>query len=360
MKILHIITSMHVGGAEKLIAEMVPLMKGQGHQTDVLLFDGTDTPLKQSLKKKGICVYELSQNSSVYHPYLIFKLIKYLNQYDIIHTHNTACQLFVILASLFICKKNRPQFITTEHSTTNRRRNKKYLKWLDRWMYRNYNQIVAISDKAKEYLQNYLASSTISIHVIYNGINIQEFQKPSDLILKKNEKDIILVMVAGFRKGKDQKTIIKAIQILPDNYHLYLVGDGILRKEHEDLVQSLFLQDRVHFLGIRNDIPAILKASDIIIMSSEYEGLSLSSIEGMASGKPFIASDVIGLQEITTGAGILFPLGDFKKLAEEIKLLVAQPEHYNRISQQCQQRASKYDIHHTTINYLNLYKELLR
>ena len=62
---------------------------------------------------------------------------------------------------------------------------------------------------------------------------------------------------------------------------------------------ELNVSDRVHFLGVRTDVPTLLKAADIVVMSSHFEGLSLSNIEGMAAGKPFVASDVDGIPNLT-------------------------------------------------------------
>lgn len=98
MKILQVITSLYVGGAEKLIVDMVPLYLEQGYQVDVLLFDGTDTPFKKQLQARGVKVYHLRIGGSVYNPLFIFKLIPFLKRYDIVHTHNTACQYFAVLA----------------------------------------------------------------------------------------------------------------------------------------------------------------------------------------------------------------------------------------------------------------------
>ena len=92
MRILQVITSLHIGGAEKLIVDMVPLYQELGYQVDVLLFDGTETPFKRQLRAKGVTIYELGKGGSVYNPLYIFKLIPFLRKYDIVHTHNTACQ----------------------------------------------------------------------------------------------------------------------------------------------------------------------------------------------------------------------------------------------------------------------------
>ena len=355
MRILQVITSLHIGGAEKLIVDMVPLYQELGYQVDVLLFDGTETPFKRQLRAKGVTIYELGKGGSVYNPLYIFKLIPFLRKYDIVHTHNTACQLFAAIGSV-LCSV---VLVTTEHNTSNRRRDWKWYKLLDKWMYSRYRSIICISDKARENLCLYLETGKF-IKTIYNGIDLKCFQEVQADTSFRNGKTVV-TMVAGFRYQKDQDTLIKAFQYLPaEQYELWLVGDGERRSVLEDLVSQLGLQDNVRFWGIRSDIPVILKSSDIIVMSSHFEGLSLSSIEGMAVGKPFVASDVDGLHEITENAGILFPHGDVKVLAETIQKLMADGDYYGLIAEQCMLRVSEYNIRNTVVAYLEIYKQLMK
>lgn len=354
MKILQVITSLYIGGAEKLIVDMVPLYQEHGHQVDVLLFDGTDTPFKKQLQEKGVRIYELGKGGFVYNPLFIFKLIPYLKQYDIVHTHNTACQLFAAIGSV-LCSV---VLVTTEHNTSNRRRDWKWYRLLDRWMYSRYQAVICISDKAEDNLCKYLGTNR-NIQTIYNGINCQLYQTVKADPSMESGKTIV-TMVAGFRYQKDQDTLIKAFQYLPaDKCELWLVGDGERRGVLEALVKDIKLQNVVRFWGIRSDVPAILKSSDIIVMSSHFEGLSLSSIEGMSVGKPFVASDVDGLHEITVGAGILFPHEDEKALVAIIQKLMDDKVYYLQIAQQCMQRASEYDIRKTVDAYLQIYKQVV-
>lgn len=355
MKILQVITSLRTGGAEKLIVDMVPLYLEQGHQVDVLLFDGAETPFKKQLRDKGVTIYQLGEGGSVYNPLYIFKLIPFLRKYDIVHTHNTACQLFTAIAGLF----SSTILVTTEHNTSNRRRNWKGYKILDQWMYSRYQSVICISDKAYDNLRQYLGSDK-SLKVIYNGIDVNLYRMAEVDFSLKHGKTIV-TMVAGFRPQKDQDTLVKAFQYLPaDQYELWLIGDGERRLDVENLVNELNLSAVVRFWGIRNDIPALLKSSDIIVMSSHYEGLSLSSIEGMSVGKPFVASDVDGLHEVTLNAGILFPHGDTKALADIILHLREDPVYYQQIADRCLQRAAEFDIHKTVDQYLQLYQSLYR
>lgn len=106
------------------------------------------------------------------------------------------------------------------------------------------------------------------------------------------------------------------------------------------------------------DVPQLLKTADIIVLSSKYEGLSLSSIEGMASGKPFIASDVPGLKEIVSGAGVLFEQGNAIELAEKINKLLEDKEYYTEIVESCQKRAQEYDIIKMVDKHIQLYESI--
>lgn len=354
MKILQVITSLQIGGAEKLIVDMVPRYIQAGHQVDVLLFNGEETPFKKQLQDKGVRIIEFSKGGNVYNPLYIFRLILIMKKYDIIHTHNTAPQLFAALANVF----SRTKLVTTEHNTTNRRRNNPIFKPLDKWMYCQYKSIVCISDKATENLQSYLGKFSGKIFTIYNGIDCRAYREavPNDRF--KLMKTIV-VMVAGFREQKDQDTLIRAMRHLSkERYELWLVGDGVRRSELEKLAEDCGVKDNVKFWGIRNDIPTILKTSDIVVMSSHWEGLSLSSIEGMSSGRPFLASDVDGLHEITDGYGILFPHGDDKAFAAEIEKLANDKDWYQSVAEKCQQRAAEFDIEKTVEQYLNVYKQL--
>lgn len=348
MRILHVITSLRTGGAEKLMVDLLPRLRDMGNKVELLLFDGTRTPFYEELENSGIKIYSLSVGGNVYNPLNIFKLRKYLKKYDIVHTHNTACQLFVAVCSL-LCSV---VYYTTEHTTSNRRRDWRWYKPIDKWMYTRYKKIICISDQALTSLVNFHGKNDNNI-VIYNGINLNKYLKPIKDIT--NKKEFIITMIAGFRYQKDQDTLIRALPLLPANYKLWLIGDGERRQELENLVTSLSLEYRVKFWGIRNDISQLLEQTDIVVLSSHWEGLSLSSIEGMASGRPFIASDVDGLREIVKEYGVLFPHGDEKTLASEIKTLCENPEQYKQIANACQTKAKQYDINIMAQKYNNLY-----
>lgn len=357
MRVLQVITSLRIGGAEKLIVEMAKLYKDRGLQVDVLLFDGCSTPLKQELLDEGFNVFELSKGGSVYNPLFIFKLIKYLKAYDIVHTHNTACQYFVVLAKLLSCSKLK--LVTTEHNTTNRRRGMLGFKYIDRFVYNRYDKIIAVSDKSASLLKQYLGGE-YDIMAIANGINLTKFTQAEPLSyadMGVGADSVVITMVAGFREQKDQDTVIRALVELPTGYILCLVGDGPRREICQKLAVELGVSERVNFMGVRGDVPSILKSSDVIVMSSHWEGLSLSNLEGMSVGRPFVASRVNGLEEITSGAGVLFEHQDYKELAEVVTRLMDDKDYYDAVAQSCLERASDYDLSKTVNSYIEVYEE---
>lgn len=352
-KILHVITSLRTGGAEHLMVDLLPRLRDLGNKVELLLFDGTRTTFYEKLEQSGITIHSLGVGGNVYHPRNIFRLRKFINKYDIIHTHNTACQLFVPIARMLKCSKTK--LVTTEHSANNRRRDKWYLKPIDKWMYSRYRYIICISEQTAENLRNHIGAKE-SIIVVNNGVDVARFLCPIKDV--SQNKSFLVSQVSSFNDAKDQDTLIKAVNELPKNYRLQLVGDGIRRPIVEELSNTLGIKERVDLLGIRTDIPEILKSSDIVVLSSHWEGLSLSSIEGMASGRPFIASDVDGLREVVEDAGILFPHGDYKQLAKEIMELCKNLAHYEAVARRCQERAKQFDISVMAQKYNELYQSL--
>ena len=352
MKILHVITSLRTGGAEKLVTDLVPRLIERGHLVDVAVFDAINTPFMSILNKQGCKV--ITMGKSMYSPMHIFRLNKLMKDYDIVHTHNTYPQLYAVIANIFV----KTKLITTEHSTNNRRRKYAIFRILDQWMYAQYNQVICISDKAYENLRDYIGQDE-NISVVYNGVDVEAFHNALPISIETSGK-FVMVMVASFHWQKDQDTLIRALAQLPKNqFELWLVGEGDRRQVLEKLAAELGVMNSVKFWGIRNDIAQILHAADVTVMSSHFEGLSLSSIEGMSVGKPFIASDVDGLHEVVEGAGILFPHQEAEMLANLLQKLRDDKDYYEKIALACYERAKKYGIDNTVNSYESLYKYVL-
>lgn len=359
MKILHVINSLQMGGAEKLISDIVPRFIALGYEVDVAIFDTNETFIFDELKKNGIVVRGINRRNS--YPYSIINLLKLMfviRKYDIIHSHTTPAQLFTMISHFLVSSKTK--IVTTEHSTNNHRRGKWLYKIIDKIMYSRYNHIICISETAKKNLVNHIGNPK-NITVVENGIDINKFQFSNPLsrdVLGIKNTDFILTMVGRFCDAKDQDTVIKALSLLPKHCKLLLVGDGNRKPICENLVKELGVTGRVLFLGIRNDIPQILHTSDIVIMSSHWEGLSLSSVEGMSVNKPFLASNVEGLKEVVDGAGVLFQEGNSQQLAKIILELMNDKDLYSVTAKKCLERARKYDISQMVTQYSLIYQKL--
>lgn len=350
MKILHVITSLRTGGAEKLMVDLLPRLKEGGNQVDLCVFDGVKTPFYEELERKEVVIHALG--NSVYSLLNIFKLISLIRNYDIVHAHNTACQYYVAMANYFVgCK-----LYTTEHNTTNRRRSVGW-RLMDKWLYSRYDKIVCISELTKKNLLGHIGESfDKKCEVIYNGIDVRQFENACPQV----EKDVsykTILMVSAFRSQKDQQTLIRALALLPETYQLWFAGGGEQRlmDECNALVKQLKLDSRVKFLGVQTDVPMLQTKVDVIVLSSHYEGVSLSSLEGMASGKPFIASDVEGLRDIVGGYGILFPHGDDMALSEAIQKVCENKDYREEIVKKCQERARMFDISVMANKYMEVY-----
>ena len=361
MKILQVITSLQTGGAEKLIVDIVPRLREKGLEVDVCLFNGKETPFKQQLQACGCKIYDLSYNEKYFSPVKIFKLCRIMRHYDVVHTHNTAPQLFAAIANIIIKRK----LVTTEHSTNTRRRDYPILRYGDKWMYGRYDFVICISEIADKVLKDYLdviPNMPCNICTINNGIDVARFNQALPLdrgSVGSDNQRFVIVMVAGFRDAKDQETIIRAISKLQDSkYELWLVGDGERRPAIEQCIRAEHLEAQVKLFGVRMDVPSILKASDVVVMSSYWEGFGLAAVEGMAAHKPVIVSDVSGLREVTKGYGVMFHLGDDQALANEIKLMAENRPYYDQIADQCYERAQHFDIKNMVDAYEDVYNQL--
>lgn len=358
MKVLHIINSLAVGGAETLLMQSANIYQQQGIDIEVLILrDGNTKRVNEFVKQNPkIKVYRI-RVKNLYNPFSIFKIFnKVKENYDFIHVHLFPASYWTVLAKTLT--RSKVKLFFTEHSTYNKRRNKFIFKILDKWIYKHFVHVIAISDATKVNLLEHLGYKFENkITVVHNGINLDKFNIPLDVqydYFEQNSK--ILIQVSSFRPEKDQITLIRSLLFLPKEVKVLLVGDGQLKPSVESLVNELNLTDRVKFLGIRFDIPQLLQYSDIAVLSSKYEGFGLSIVEGMASKKPAIASNIEGVSEIVENYGIVFRKGDAEDLAAKLKPLLNNKMYYDEIALKCYERSKEYDINKMVNRYINLYK----
>lgn len=354
---MHIINSLHTGGAEKLMLSTLPLLKQMGVDVDLLLLNGEETPFLLKLRqKKDINIMSLGK--SLYNPFNIFKLIPYLKTYEIIHVHLFPAMYYVAFAKLIT--RSKTTLIFTEHSTSNRRLEKAFYIPLERIVYAMYKRVVCITESVKKVLKLKIDSRDDKYKVILNGVEvsrINEVVAQSRASFGFNENEKLICMVAAFRIQKDQDTVVRSLKLLPPHYKLIFIGDGERLPQVKQLAESLNLEDRVKFLGIRTDAYSLIKMCDISVLSSHWEGFGLAAAESMACGIPTIASNVDGLAQVVSDGGLLFEKGNEIDLMNKI-LALEEYSYYVSIQKRCLESSKKFDISNTVQQLQTLYRSL--
>ncbi len=365
MKVLQIINSMGTGGAEKLLLDSIPLYRERGIEMDLMVLWNNNHQFINKLRALNCSnIYILSNSANykdIYRPGHILKIRKILKNYDIAHVHLFPAQYFVPIANAL--NGNKTRLIFTEHNTFNNRIKNRILQKIDLFFYRKYKKQICISEEIKDIFQKIYRFPEEFYPVIKNGVNLETINKAQAINRELidpylNNEDKLLLQISAFREQKDQDTVIRTLRDLPRNFKLILVGDGVRRKVCEELANELGVTNRVFFLGQRLDVAQIMKTVDYIVLSSQYEGLSLASIEGLSSGKAFIASNVPGLTEIVKDAGLLFEYKDSEGLARIINNLEENPAEKQEVIERSKRRAEQYDINIMIEGYLSIYKEV--
>lgn len=365
MKILHVINRLGAGGAQNLLLPLTKCLCEKGHEVTVLqLVRVSDDIISDKIQESGVKVITLREKGSLYNPTSIFKLARIIKLYDVVNVHLFPCFYYVAFAKIIgFCKT---PLVYTEHSTYNKRMNKHFFRLIDNFVYRVcYSRIIPCANKVKEVLAS-VYPKVKNVCTINNGIDIGLYDNAepytSQELIGVAEDYFIITMVARFAYPKRQDVIIRALSYLPNTFHAVFVGSeehdqGLI--EAKNLANDLGVGNRTHFLFIRSDVPRILKSSNVIVISSEYEGLSLSLLEAMASSKPVIASDVQGLKEIVSGQGVLFRSGDDKQLSSILLRLQADKALCRSIAKRCRECVSEYDIKNVAERYEKVYKDVV-
>ncbi len=262
-----------------------------------------------------------------------YKLLRKLldnNNYDLIHTHTPVASACVRLA----CRKfKRLRIIYTAHGF-HFHDGASYVNWLlyypiEKFLSKYTDTIITINTEDFKRAKKSFYSSNIA-YIPGVGIDLNRFKNLA--VEKENKKAelkipanaIILVSVGELNRNKNHKTVIRAISHINDPNIYYLIcGKGKLEKYLLKLIKSRKLQNNVRLLGHRNDIIEILKSSDIFILPSYREGLSLSLMEAMANGLPVICTDIRGNVDLIEEGkgGYLVQPDDVDGFAQAIKKL---------------------------------------
>lgn len=340
-----------VGGASRLMSEIIPrINNSKGFEAELLIGRCLNSQFAPTFKNAGVKVHILGYQ--LYNPMNIIKIGRFLKHFDLIHVNLFPALYWVAFANLTA----RKPLIYTEHSTNNKRRNKWYIRAVEKWVYRQYSKIISISEGTERNIMQWLQAceNDKRFMVINNGINIESFSSCK----RERIYPHTLIMISRFVPAKDHATIIRAMGLVGNDIHLLLVGDGEKLEECKALANETGVSERVHFLGNQSNIPEWIGKSDVGIQSSHWEGFGLTAVEMMAGGLPVVASDVDGIRQVVDGAGVLFPHGDVQKLADIINQLFSDKDYYENIKKRCMDRCKKYDIYAVVNNYMELYREI--
>lgn len=350
MRILHIIDDLSPGGAERLLESSLPLIKKKGNQVFLMLLENNQCHYKEKIINNQIPIIVAPANKmrSIKNIFYIRKFIK-KEKIDIVHAHLFPVLYWVALAKCL--SRDFPITVFTEHGVSNRRRNKKYLRVIENFIYTRFDFITCISPSVEHSLTkwiNKLSNSSTKVKVIGNGIDLSDFSlktqlKSPDIGFNYSEVKVI-TMVGRLVDSKDHLTLINAMKKLTEEIHLVLIGVGQNHQMLKEYVKQESLQDRVHFLGYRKDIKEILNISSIVVLSSHKEGFGLAALEGMAMKKPVIGTNIDGLLDVIQHKDLLFDVGDDDKLAKTIQMLLADEKIYAEFAEYCYKRSKKYDI----------------
>ena len=349
MKILHIISSLEIGGAQRLLSDLLPIQKQQGLDVSLLVLKTEETDFTRKVQKAGVPIISLNVKS-FRNPMIALKIRKIIKQYDVVHAH--------LVHSLYLCslaaRGLTVKLVYTEHSTSNNRRGRWFMRPIEKFIYSRYAKLIGISQQTQDMLQEWLQSKDERFVVINNGVDTQRFASIKKTVIPKS-----LIMVSRFASSKDQETVIRAMRNIDSEAIVRFVGNGENLEHCKHVAKECGVEDRVHFLGARSDVAELISESYIGIQSSNWEGFGLTAVEIMACGKPVIASNVDGLKQVVDGAGIIFEKGNSENLAENIKRLLENKDFYDVVSERCRKRALKYDINNMANQYSDVYREVI-
>jgi len=366
IKIMQVVHSMNVAGAEKLVDSIVRNLNGSEFSFSICCLDSIG-PLGEQLIKDGFDVFCLNRK-----PGVDFGLIRRFagilkeKQTNILHAHQYTPYFYAASAAIF---GNRPKVVFTEHGRhqPDKIRPKRliYNKILSRFT----DRITGVCGFSKDSLIRYEKMPAGKIDVIYNGINYKNFDVFVDRDKKRKElgvgeNDVVVGMVGRFSPIKNHKMLLEAFgRVVKEapNAKLLLAGDGPLKENSQSAIRNSQLKDKVIFLGLRMDIPEILKALDIYVLPSIAEAASLTLLEAMAAGLPVAATRAGGDAEIVINnkTGILVSPDDPNGFAGAIIYLIQNPGEAKAMGKAGRERVEReFNIDKMLNEYRELYQKL--
>ena len=370
MKIAQVISSCAPGGAEIFVKDLSKELVRAGQNVEVWVLTRVqdiapnnerliefERNFMDDLKKSGINVRFVVKRPRKDRIKTKRKLRSFFNDFkpDIVHSH-----LEDVTFHVCVSLPKKVPIAQTIHSTS----------ILHQYVQRFYlkhrlRAFIGISKKVSDIISSRLFVESSKIFTIYNGIELPKFQCNRRI----NQKVKDMIAIGNLKQAKDYPTLFKAMAILKkhlieegiDVPKLSVVGTGELEKELKKLVIDYRIEDIVEFLGVRNDIPELLAKSDVYVMASQWEGLSISLIEALASGIPIVVTDAGSNSEIIENGitGIIVPIKDSVALADALFQLISNYELRQKFSINAVESSKRFSIQSCTRKHLELYQNIL-
>jgi glycosyltransferase involved in cell wall biosynthesis len=364
MIIAHLLSSFGMGGQERVALDLASGQRASGHVVHAIsLAPPPDGPLAQDFRARGVSVHTVPKRAGV-DLMLPFRLAEVLRDAEVtvLHTHNPQPLFYGALAA----KLARCAIVHTKHGAnpdTGRR------LWVRRATGRLADAYVAVSEKTATVARDKSECRRSQLHVIDNGIDLSRFSPdPGAYAAVRDELGIpssarIVGTVGRLAREKAHSILVEAMApLLSGERHLVIVGDGPERAALEALVGRLSHAASVHLLGERRDVPRLLSAFDMFVLSSTTEGLPLVLPEAMASGLPVVATCVGGIPNVVEEGqtGHLVPPSDPAALRGAIARLLESPGRARAMGERGRAAAlARYSADRMVRDYLALYADVL-
>jgi glycosyltransferase involved in cell wall biosynthesis len=295
--------------------------------------------------------YKLKYLNPIVNMVETFKLFR-KHKFDLIHTHGYRADVL----GIFLSRLMDMPVISTCHGYIS---NDLYLalyNTLDRFMLRFAQKIIAVSNDIKnDLIRNGVKEARI--RVVQNAVNgsyvndsFARNRQAMRLKFRVGEKEFVIGYVGRLSEEKGVRYLIEAVSLLNNSdtpVKLIILGAGPQRKELEDLVKKVNIENDVIFAGFQGEVEKWLPAMDLFVLPSLTEGTPMSLLEAMASGLPVVASAVGGVPQVIDSGknGILVSPGNPDEIRDAVLLLYNDKDLRDRLSKEAQKTIKmRYDV----------------
>ncbi|HZQ43889.1 MAG TPA: glycosyltransferase [Acidobacteriaceae bacterium] len=353
MKIVHVVDSMEVGGAETLVAQMCRLQREQGHDPEVYAIAKLGA-LGERMRAEGFRV-EAELGRKLIDSSLAFLRLFRAFRPDVVHLHNPTPTIYAAPAARLA---GTASIISTRHSLVAPPRNhvmeRKYALAA-----RFCDWIVGICDATVNNVKEVGSAPANKIVRIYNGAVPVQREHVDHWPAKRG---FTLLFVGRLEPVKNLPLLLAAVRDAvkqnPD-IQLWILGDGTQRASLEDLSRQFGVESNVTFWGQQLEVGRFFSAADAFVMSSVSEGLPMSLLQAFSIGLPAIVTDVGGMAEVVrfAGGGEVVPVTDNAAMTAAVLDLAANPQRRKQFSVNA---AAAYQEHFTLAAMVDAYLELYR